>query len=209
MAAVGSRLMSGAPAPIGAGASGRPLNSTRVREAPRPRRLTVAAPSEPWARASNWLVSPSTPLETGSCFISSTVEGEPCFCRSSELITSTGRAASSGVPAMNEPVTTTSSTVVDWAAAWPLHAAASTTARAVPPARWLILDIESLFDAPVFDANVGIREGCAEATGEASGGEGSGEQSSSPVTAAPQAAKARNSNWLDGQWKRREASLGE
>src|SRR5690606_41447596 len=91
----------------------------------------------------------------------------------------------------------------------PLHAAASTTARAVPPARWLILDIESLPDAPVFDANVGIREGCAEATGEASGGEGSGEQSSSPVTAAPQAAKARNSNWLDGQWKRREASLGE
>src|SRR5690606_20238924 len=77
-----------------------------------------------------------------------------------------------------------------------------------PPARWLILDIESLPDAPVFDANVGIREGCAEATGEASGGEGSGEQSFSPVTAAPQA-KARNSNWLDGQWKRREASLGE
>ncbi len=114
-AAEGMMLVSTIPAPPwpnGFGAMRWPLISTRVRWAPRPRRLTEPEPSEPWARGSNWLVSPSTPLETGSAFRSSTVLGEPCLARSSAPITSTGKAASSGVPRMNDPVTTTSSTVL-------------------------------------------------------------------------------------------------
>ena len=60
------------------------------------------------------------PLTAGIDLIRSTVEGEPCFCISSEPMTFTGRAASSGEPAMKEPVTTTSETSTSSCAkAWP------------------------------------------------------------------------------------------
>ena len=86
----------------------RPLNSTRVRSAPRPRRLMLPEPVV-WP-APNWLDSPMAPLTAGIDLIRSTVEGAPCFCISSAPMTFTGRAESSGEPAMKEPVTTTSAT---------------------------------------------------------------------------------------------------
>lgn len=149
MAAPGMMLVSTMPAPAAARgliAMRRPFSSTKVRCEPRPRRLTEPEPSEPWARLSNWLVSPSTPFETGSALSSSTVEGEPCFCRSSAPITSTGSEASSGVPRMNEPVTMISSTSTGpsldlvWAWAAP-HAKAVTSVRAEAPRRNVVLFI--------------------------------------------------------------------
>ena len=87
----------------------RPFIRTSVRGEPRPRRFTLPEPSEPWARASNWLVSPSTPLLTGKAFISSRTVGEPSRLSCSALSTATGKAASVGVPLMKDPVTTISS----------------------------------------------------------------------------------------------------
>ena len=101
--------------PWGETGTRRPLNSTSVR-APvtvefRLRRLTVAAPDpEP-----NRLFSPMTAPDDGMVLMNWTMVGEPRASSSLEPMTSTGRAASSGVPAMNEPVTTTSSTVEAWA----------------------------------------------------------------------------------------------
>ena len=64
-----------------------------------------------------------------------TTLGEPWRSSSAAPRTSTGRAASSGVPAMNEPVTTTSSTTVGsaWAAADPAAPMARATAMTEPP----------------------------------------------------------------------------
>ena len=73
------KFVSTAPIRNGLATMRRPLSSTSVRCGPKPRRLTLPEPSEPWARASNWLVSPSTPLLTVRPLIISSVEGEPCF----------------------------------------------------------------------------------------------------------------------------------
>jgi hypothetical protein len=65
-------------------------------------------------------------------------------------MTFTGKAASVGVPAMNEPVTTTSSTVAappdDWAVAGPAAANAIATANHDPPQRYLRFNID--FSSP-------------------------------------------------------------
>lgn len=74
-----------------------PLNSTSVRAEPKPRRLIVAAPA---AVPRNRLDSPIELWAAVMFFTRLTVLGEPCFCRSAAPITSTGWAASSGVPAM-------------------------------------------------------------------------------------------------------------
>jgi hypothetical protein len=92
------------PTPMaGFGATRLPLSSTSVRNAPSPRRLTFAEPVD-WP-APNWLESPNTPCADGNALISSVIVGEPCFCRSSEVRTSMGSAASSAAPRMKEPVT--------------------------------------------------------------------------------------------------------
>jgi hypothetical protein len=46
------------------------------------------------------LDSPTPDVEAVICLTSCTGVGEPCFCRFSTPITSTGRAAFLGVPAM-------------------------------------------------------------------------------------------------------------
>ena len=61
-------------------------------------------PPVPCARESNWFESPSTPLDVGNDFSSSTGDGLPCLASSSAPMTSTGAAASSGVPRISEPV---------------------------------------------------------------------------------------------------------
>ena len=98
-----------------------------------PRRLMVPAPTWPWAVVENWLLSPSTGPLTGRDLIRSTVVGEPRRASSSLETTSTGRAASSGVPRMKEPVTTTSSTVVLCCAFAGAGDRASMAAMAQPP----------------------------------------------------------------------------
>ena len=75
------------------------LISTSVLAGPRPRKFTVETPSAAWApRVSNWLVSPNALELTFKFLIISTIEGSPWFSRSSRVTTSTGNAASSGVP---------------------------------------------------------------------------------------------------------------
>ena len=85
------------------------FNRTSVREELRPRKFTEARPSVACERLSNWFVSPKTPSDTDSSFMSSTGDGSPRFLRSSSDKTSTGSAAFSGVPLMTEPVTTMTS----------------------------------------------------------------------------------------------------
>ena len=63
------------------------------------------------------LFSPSTAPDDGIVLISCTMVGAPRFSSSRALTTSTGRAESLGVPAMKDPVTITSSTLVTAAAA--------------------------------------------------------------------------------------------
>ncbi len=46
-------------------------------------------------------------MKRAGAFISSVMEGEPCFSKSSAVSTSMGSAASSAAPEMYEPVTTT------------------------------------------------------------------------------------------------------
>jgi hypothetical protein len=103
------------------------LNSTRVRVPVvgefRLRRLMVAVPLP----APKRLFSPMTAPDEGMVLMNWTIEGEPRRSSSCEFTTSTGRAAFSGVPAMNEPVTTTSLTSPAGLAAW--AAAVSVTPR--------------------------------------------------------------------------------
>src|SRR5689334_25215156 len=97
--------------------------------------LMVPPPERPWAFTENWFESPSTGPLIGRVFISSRTEGEPRRSISAWLSTATGMAVSFGVPAINEPVTTTSSTAVGvlaavWALADPANAAAAAKATA-------------------------------------------------------------------------------
>jgi hypothetical protein len=109
MAAGGKMLMSTEPSERVEPPTRRPLKSTRVRGPVttefRLRRLIVAVPLP----APNRLFSPITAPDEGMVLISWVMVGAPRCSSSLAPITSTGRAASSGVPAMNEPVTMTSS----------------------------------------------------------------------------------------------------
>ncbi len=83
----------------------RLLSSTSVRELPRPRRLTLPDPMKLCAAPLNWLVSPSTAPLDGNCLIISSGELTPARASDSLLSTSTGSAASRGVPRISDPVT--------------------------------------------------------------------------------------------------------
>ena len=71
--------------------------------------LIVPPPERPWAAAENWLESPRTGPLIGRVLISSRTDGEPRRSSSAWPITATGIEVVFGVPAINEPVTTTSS----------------------------------------------------------------------------------------------------
>ena len=85
----------------------RPFIRTRLRLGPRLRRLMEPVPGVPCAEGENWFESPRTEPTDGRDLMNSSGELIPVSSSSAALKTSTGRAESSGVPAMKEPVTTT------------------------------------------------------------------------------------------------------
>jgi hypothetical protein len=64
-----------------------------------------ADPSANCERPSNWLESPSTPLDTASRRVRSRIEGEPWRAISSALMTSTGAGVSCPASRISVPVT--------------------------------------------------------------------------------------------------------
>ncbi len=112
--------------------------------------LIVPPPDRSWPATENWLESPSTGPLMGNCLMSSTTFGVPRFSISSLLITVTGMAASSGVPAMSDPVTTTVSSSVTWgssawAAAEPAAPSHNPAATSDAPQKYLLfIPISSL-----------------------------------------------------------------
>ena len=89
----------------------RPLTSTRVRWAPRPRSETLAAPGPPSVRKpwkASLICSPEAAVEPRRI---SSVLTRPARAERSEVMISTGDAVSKLLRRMREPVTTTSSAV--------------------------------------------------------------------------------------------------
>ena len=77
-----------------------------MRTGPRLRRLIEPTPPRPCASVENWLESPRTEPTAGISLMKSRGEVTPSRASSAVENTSTGKALSSGVPRMREPVTT-------------------------------------------------------------------------------------------------------
>ena len=93
-----------------------PLISVSVELPPRLRRLTEAVPAS-WPASFEPATLVSEPWLTSRLRMTSQIAEAPCASIDARSITCTGEGASSGVPRMNDPVTTTSSISSSCAAA--------------------------------------------------------------------------------------------
>ncbi|MNU97931.1 hypothetical protein D3C71_880270 [compost metagenome] len=131
----------------------RPLTSTKVRSAPRLRRLTPAEPSPPLLKVR----FSAAPLAATRCRMSAT-EVTPCFSMSARVRLRTGCEVSISVLLMREPVTEMRSRLVA-SCAWAVTDVAAPAISATTTASRSLLDWK--FIGSLSPRNLGWGSACA------------------------------------------------